>query len=646
MLDTVRVYEIAEEAGTSSQDVIAKAKDLGIELKSPQTAVSYEDAEEITFYILTGKSSKLKYINLYKNKFTELERAATEISSKQMSIIDENIKETFDLFIKGKSQEKKKIIPSINNKQDNEKKDITLNSYPSVTIEINNLKSIKYLKWELQKEKGVYGIIGENGIGKSSLLISIAKLVNGGIFQSELIGVGNYDDAKITYTINDKKINFIKNESTSNNWRQEETDLYTMPKIKGFFESSILSGTRFNKINSYIKDKLEYIENEDIISKSPEFVINEMNYILYGNSENLYKFNELYEIKATRKHQRSKNDKTLFERNYKYCALKIKENKYLKEQTFSTGEYFLLQILKFISLFTKTNHIIPPLIIIDEIELSLHPLAQQRLINKLNEFSKLYNLIVIFATHSLHVIENIEDEKRFYIKKSSKNEIKIENNVEIGYLTSKLYKHQFFDYIFLVEDKMAKKYLKLTINELKKENSDLLNKDYEIISTGGADKVFEVNRDNDKYKYFGNAIVISIPDEDKKEMFDMYEHKGFTKIYIPISPNIETYIHNKYKNNEVSFITKFEDFINDKYYSEIKKSFSFEFKEKKSKNFVKDICCKIVTETEDSSTEDTLLYSAKKHKEELVDFIYNENKNEDEHKKFIGFLKNLLNTRT
>ncbi len=59
MSDTVRVYEIAEEAGASSQDVIAKAKDLGIELKSPQTAVSYEDAEEITKHMMTGKSERL-----------------------------------------------------------------------------------------------------------------------------------------------------------------------------------------------------------------------------------------------------------------------------------------------------------------------------------------------------------------------------------------------------------------------------------------------------------------------------------------------------------------------------------------------------------------------------------------------------------
>ncbi len=60
MSDNVRVYEIAEEAGASSGEVITKAKDLGIELKSPQSAVSFEDAEEIANYIMTGKSDKLK----------------------------------------------------------------------------------------------------------------------------------------------------------------------------------------------------------------------------------------------------------------------------------------------------------------------------------------------------------------------------------------------------------------------------------------------------------------------------------------------------------------------------------------------------------------------------------------------------------
>jgi translation initiation factor IF-2 len=91
MSDKVRVYEIAEEAGASSSDVIAKAKDLKIELKSPQSAVSYEDAEEITKYIMTGKSSKIEKKEAVKVKKTAVKKVEEETTSEK---IEEKIVET------------------------------------------------------------------------------------------------------------------------------------------------------------------------------------------------------------------------------------------------------------------------------------------------------------------------------------------------------------------------------------------------------------------------------------------------------------------------------------------------------------------------------------------------------------------------
>jgi translation initiation factor IF-2 len=81
MLDKVRVYEIAEEAGATSTEVIDKAKALGIELKSPQTAVSYEEAEEIANYIMTGKSKLLKVVEQPKKKIQKpkVENVSDEI---------------------------------------------------------------------------------------------------------------------------------------------------------------------------------------------------------------------------------------------------------------------------------------------------------------------------------------------------------------------------------------------------------------------------------------------------------------------------------------------------------------------------------------------------------------------------------------
>ncbi|PPK59600.1 translation initiation factor IF-2 [Malaciobacter marinus] len=84
MSDKVRVYEIADEAGASSNEVISKAKDLGIELKSPQSAVSFEQAEEIANYIMTGKSSKVKAKPAAKpKKMVAKEETKEETTTKQ-----------------------------------------------------------------------------------------------------------------------------------------------------------------------------------------------------------------------------------------------------------------------------------------------------------------------------------------------------------------------------------------------------------------------------------------------------------------------------------------------------------------------------------------------------------------------------------
>ncbi len=83
MSDNVRVYEIAEEAGASSNEVITKAKDLGIELKSPQSAVSFEDAEEIANYILTGKSKKIPSKPVAKIKKAEPKKVEEKPATKE-----------------------------------------------------------------------------------------------------------------------------------------------------------------------------------------------------------------------------------------------------------------------------------------------------------------------------------------------------------------------------------------------------------------------------------------------------------------------------------------------------------------------------------------------------------------------------------
>lgn len=89
-MEKIRVYEIAEEAGATSAEVIEKAKFLGIDLKSPQSATSYEEAKEITEYILTGvsyliqdaKNAKKIILNWFKNNYDEPKNILPYDSSK------------------------------------------------------------------------------------------------------------------------------------------------------------------------------------------------------------------------------------------------------------------------------------------------------------------------------------------------------------------------------------------------------------------------------------------------------------------------------------------------------------------------------------------------------------------------------------
>ena len=60
MEDKVRVYEVAEESGATSAEVIAKAAEISIDLKSPQSTLTFDQAEEIVNYMVSGKNTTKK----------------------------------------------------------------------------------------------------------------------------------------------------------------------------------------------------------------------------------------------------------------------------------------------------------------------------------------------------------------------------------------------------------------------------------------------------------------------------------------------------------------------------------------------------------------------------------------------------------
>jgi len=405
-----------------------------------------------------------------------------------------------------------------------------------IKIIAENIKSIKKIEFDLRIDKGIICITGNNGSGKSTLLTCIAKLVRPSVFVTDFKGA-NFDESKITYiSAAGQTITWVKKPT----WRTlNEGNEESMFKLKGFYESSLLAGLRFLHLehkNIRLNDK-----NIEYAKKAPDFIIENLNYIISGSDSHY--FDELYYTKITRKNK----DKEKMEELRIYFL----KDKGITEFEFSTGEYILLSILKIVQTFAnRKNQDDIRLLIIDEIEFALHPLAQERLIERLKEWAEKYNILIIFATHSLQIIENLDAKYIYYIEND-----KVYNPIYPAYITSKLYHHRGYDKIILVEDEKIEK----IVHKLIKNFLDV-NLKYKIIPIGGWEKVLEIHEDSLRAKYFGDADIVSILDGDVKYDANKRRYEKLQKNFLPI-PSVEKYfLENLLSDN--NFKTQVEVHLN------------------------------------------------------------------------------------
>lgn len=499
MMDKVRIHEIAKELGINSKEVVDKAAALGLNVKTASTSVSIEEAELIMNYIMSGTVS------------------ATPISK---SIVE---------------------LP-----HDYIQSNIAVKDIKKIGISIQNLKSIKSLSWSFDFKKGLHAIIAENGSGKSSLIVSLGKLVSAKIVSVEFVGKG-YEDSIIDYHLDRYSYSWRKNPQ----WSMVQSTTSLMPTLEGVIESSILSGSRFKgigikRIEREVNNSLDSIEDID------NFISQNMNYILYGTRDG--KFTNLKHITANKlvKKRRTKQEFPI----YSFYAFK-KNDAYIKEYFFSTGEYFLLSLLKFIHEHRRHSRAYPALIIIDEIELSLHPLAQKRLIEKVFDFAEEYNLLFIFATHSLQIIDRISPDNIHYLENND-GLCNIVNPIYPSYLSSKLYIHNSFDFVILVEDNLAKIY----VDKVIRRNLKSISMSFITIPIGGWEKLYEMYKLHHVNRIYGSAKIILIFDGDVKKISKASEKKydPYKKKYLPFD-NIERIVVGYLKSKNHDFFVFIESYL-------------------------------------------------------------------------------------
>lgn len=399
----------------------------------------------------------------------------------------------------------------------------------SLRIEIENLRSIKSFNFDFPIKKGISVITGENGSGKSTIMSVLATLFSK--FRiNDFTEIDINSDTAIKISFKDRSVEYKTKEKKLYKSKDEK-----LP-ISGFYEGSIIHGTRFRDTTLTALKAADNV-NPDYLVPADDFVLSNFGYILHNN-KNYY--NEIFRIK-----KREIARDLMFLENVPYF---FKHNgHHINQYHMSTGECLLMSLLHLINntVIRRRKEFInatPYLVLIDEIELALHPSAINRLITFLEELTTRQNVAILFSSHSIEVIRRIASPNIYYLVNNN-GAITTENPCYPAYVTKDLYITDGFDFLILVEDELAKYVIERIINENKLYNNRLI----QVLPCGGWNQVLRMHIDIIKSKLAGpNVQILTILDGDVKEDVKGYsksnaEYNDLPKNFLPIK-SIEKYL--------------------------------------------------------------------------------------------------------
>lgn len=422
-----------------------------------------------------------------------------------------------------------------------------------LNIKIEGVKNIEKSEIILPFMNGIYTLVGANGCGKSTILQCISLLISPKVGLRNLTKHDLVGNAFVEFRIGQKQIRWNFNHHDSS-WRKRGDAL----KFNGLYEGSLFYGTRFED-----STKIEQLISESRISDAEitdadDDVKDKMSYILHGNYDHY------------RNLKRIKNKETAERIGVKNRPYFIETRGGLVSQyRMSSGECLLVSLLHFLynSIVRRSLPVDQDvLVVIDELELALHPIAISRLIEYLSELVNSHsNLIIYLSSHSPEVIKSIPPRNMFKIENISGN-ISAQNNCYPSYLIRDLYSNVSPDFLLLVEDKLSQIFVE---NILKRENlrtSKLIH----CVPVGGWQNVLSLHQELYTKKILGSsAYIISILDGDI-EALTTKDQKKLPHLFLPIA-SIEKFmydisIHNKYpkikqKVNDNFFLVKSLDEI-------------------------------------------------------------------------------------
>ena len=171
----------------------------------------------------------------------------------------------------------------------------------NLNIRICDIRNINSLNVSLPFEKGMYALVGENGCGKSTLMLLLSLVIkpsSAKMITSKDLSPNSYVEISIGDKIDRWTPDKNNKLSTGKKVKRKDGSYYYNQDVRfnGFYEGSIFYGTRFFDYNKVTK----FIGKADIHEKLIEadtFVAETLGYILH-NDKKWYK--KLKKIKSKR----------------------------------------------------------------------------------------------------------------------------------------------------------------------------------------------------------------------------------------------------------------------------------------------------------------------------------------------------------
>lgn len=265
-------------------------------------------------------------------------------------------------------------------------------------VSLRKIKSIEQLDFDVPPP-GLWILTGWNGSGKSTLLAALYRLGFSGAFQwyfkagNLTSSVDRYEDSEVEYELGGRLVTYRYG---GQRWRASPRKNAELVSESGYEEVFYLEANA-NRIEPHQRE----IRSNRVYPCDAE-LLDFLQYVL-GDE----KWRDLKYVYTSRG-GRGKLRAYLIQ--YKVGA----RNRYFSEKNFSLGELCVLrlalQVLK-----AKPNS----LLLIDEVEMALHPEAQMRLMERIRTIASHTNLTVIFSTHSATIIKHCNRANLIYLQSMS-----------------------------------------------------------------------------------------------------------------------------------------------------------------------------------------------------------------------------------